>query len=426
MSNISTDNLSLFTTLLNLHDIEVVDIRFPSNGREVVIIVKSTCNHVACRKCGNPTSSHGSGRPLRLRHLPILGKETYIEITPRRGRCDNCDDGPTTTEQLDWYETNAKMTKPFEQHLLFELINSTVADVSRKGNIDYHAVYNLIDRYIESDIDFSQITALGILGLDEISMKKGYRDFVTLITYRINNQVHILGVVEGREKADIKVFLRKIPRRLRKTIQAACCDLYDGYMNACKEVFKDKVPVVADRFHVRKLYRKSVVNLRKSELVRLRKTLTEAEYAKLKPAIALLRKQKDYFTETEKPIVEPLFILTPRLKLAYQFSREITGIFDSQITPAVAKEKMIDWIEKVTNSDFVCFNKFIKTLSTYQVQITNYFIQRHNSGFVEGFNNRVKVLKRRCYGLSSATKLFQRLVLDTMGLSRFAPGMAFG
>ena len=426
MSNISTDNLSLFTTLLNLHDIEVVDIRFPSNGREVVIIVKSTCNHVACRKCGNPTSSHGSGRPLRLRHLPILGKETYIEITPRRGRCDNCDDGPTTTEQLDWYETNAKMTKPFEQHLLFELINSTVADVSRKGNIDYHAVYNLIDRYIESDIDFSQITALGILGLDEISMKKGYRDFVTLITYRINNQVHILGVVEGREKADIKVFLRKIPRRLRKTIQAACCDLYDGYMNACKEVFKDKVPVVADRFHVRKLYRKSVVNLRKSELVRLRKTLTEAEYAKLKPAIALLRKQKDYFTETEKPIVEPLFILTPRLKLAYQFSREITGIFDSQITPAVAKEKMIDWIEKVTNSDLVCFNKFIKTLSTYQVQITNYFIQRHNSGFVEGFNNRVKVLKRRCYGLSSATKLFQRLVLDTMGLSRFAPGMAFG
>ena len=200
MSNISTDNLSLFTTLLNLHDIEVVDIRFPSNGREVVIIVKSTCNHVACRKCGNPTSSHGSGRPLRLRHLPILGKETYIEITPRRGRCDNCDDGPTTTEQLDWYETNAKMTKPFEQHLLFELINSTVADVSRKGNIDYHAVYNLIDRYIESDIDFSQITALGILGLDEISMKKGCRDFVTPITYRINNQVHILGVLEGEKR----------------------------------------------------------------------------------------------------------------------------------------------------------------------------------------------------------------------------------
>ena len=254
-------------------------------------------------------------------------------------------------------------------------------------------------------------------------MKKGYRDFVTLITYRIDNQVHILGAVEGREKSDIIAFLRKIPRRLRNTIQAACCDLYDGYMNACKEVFKKKVPVVADRFHVRKLYRKSLVNLRKSELVRLKKALTEAEYAKLKPAIAILRKQKDYFTDTEKPVVEKLFALSPKLKLAYQFSRNLSGIFDSNITPEVAKEKMSEWIDVVTSSELVCFNHFIKTLSKYQEQITNYFIQRHNSGFVEGFNNKVKVLKRRCYGLSSATNLFQRLILDAMGLSRFAPGV---
>ncbi len=424
MSNNNSDTFSLFTSLLNLSDIEVVDIRRPSNGREVVIVVKSTQDHVACRECGRPTCGHGLGRSLRLRHLPILGKETYIEITPRRGRCEYCDSGPTTTEQLDWYETNSKMTKSFEQHLLFELINSTVADVSRKENIDYHAVDNLIDRYIESEINFSKIKALGVLGLDEISMKKGYRDFVTLMTYRINDQVHILGVVEGREKADIIAFLRKIPRRRRNTIQAVCCDLYDGYMNACKEVFKKKVPVVADRFHVRKLYRKSLVNLRKSELIRLKKTLTDEEYAELKSAIAILRKQKDYFTDTEKPVVEKLFALSPKLKLAYQFSRDLSGIFDSHITSEVGKEKMSKWIDAVTSSELVCFNHFIKTLSKYQEQIANYFIQRHNSGFVEGFNNKVKVLKRRCYGLSSATKLFQRLILDTMGLSRFAPGVA--
>jgi transposase len=295
---------------------------------------------------------HGSGRPLRLRHLPILGKKTYIEITPRRGRCEDCDGGPTTTEQLDWYETNSKMTKPFEQYLLFELINSTVSDVSRKEGVDYHAIDNLIGGYIESEIIYSHIKALRVLGLDEISMKKGYRDFVTLITYRLDNQVHILGVVEAREKTDIVAFLRKIPRRLRNTIQAACCNLYDGYMNACKEVFKKKVPVVADRSHVRKLYRKSVVNLRKSELARLKKTLTESEYANLKSAIAILRKHKDYFTDTEKPVVEKLFVLSPKLKLAYQFSRELSGIFDSHITPEVAKERMSIWIDAVRRKSF--------------------------------------------------------------------------
>lgn len=66
-----------------------------------------------------------------------------------------------------------------------------------------------------------------------------------------------------------------------------------------------------------------------------------------------------------------------------------------------------------------CFDTFNATLSKHQNEITNYFITRFNSGFVEGFNNRVKVLKRRCYGLSSAVKLFQRLIIDTVGLERF-------
>ena len=132
MANTNPDTLALFTALLNLQDITVTEICNSPHGRKITLVVKSIRENVDCRLCGKPTGGHGLGRTLRLRHLPILGKETYIEITPRRGRCGNCHEGPTTTEKLDWYEPNSKMTKPFEQHLLFELINSTVADVSRK------------------------------------------------------------------------------------------------------------------------------------------------------------------------------------------------------------------------------------------------------------------------------------------------------
>ena len=87
--------------------------------------------------------------------------------------------------------------------MLFELVNSTVADVSRKEGVDYHMVEALVDHYIDTEIDYTTINELGVLGLDEVSLKKGYRDFVTLITYRVNNRVNILGVVEGREKTEI-------------------------------------------------------------------------------------------------------------------------------------------------------------------------------------------------------------------------------
>lgn len=422
--NNNPDTLSVFTTLLGLPDIKVTEIRNSADDRTVTLVVISTRKNLPCRICGKATRGNGLGRTLRLRHLSLLGKETYIELTPRRGLCDHCDDKPSTTEKLEWYEPKSRMTKPFEQHLLFELVNSTVADVSRKEQVDYHAVDNIVNRYIEQKAGFSKIKMLGILGLDEISLKKGHKDFVTLITYRICNKVHIPGVVQGREKAEIVAFLRDIPRRLRKTVQAICCDLYEGYMNACRDVFKKKVPVVADRFHVQKLYRKSLIALRKSELKRLKRKLTEQEYTQLKPAINILRKQKDYFSEDEKQTVSELFEWSPKLKLAYKFSRKLTGIFDSHITPKTAKEKMIEWILLVSHSKLNCFNRFIKTLAKHQEQITNYFIQRNNSGFVEGFNNKVKVLKRRCYGLSNVTKLFQRLVLDTLGMSRFAPSVA--
>jgi transposase len=386
MINHNTDTLSVFTILLGLSDIQVTEIRNSTDDRTVTLVVICTKESLACRICGKSTRGNGLGRKIKLRHLSLLGKETYIEITPRRGLCDHCDDGPSTTEKLDWYEPNSRMTKPFEQHLLFELINSTVADVSRKENVDYHAVDNLLNRYIETKADFSKIKSLGILGLDEISLKKGHQDFVTLITYRIYDKVHILGVVKGREKYKIVEFLRSIPRVLRNTVQAVCCDLYDGYMNACKEFFKNKVPVVADRFHVQKLYRKSLVSMRKSELKRLRRELTEKEYARLKPAIAMLRKQKDYFTDDEKVVVEELFKLSPKLKLAYKFSRKLSGIFDSHITSDEGKEKMVEWIELVKRSELSCFNKFMVTLAKNQEQIANYFIQRNSSGFVEGYS----------------------------------------
>ncbi|RKZ89525.1 MAG: hypothetical protein DRR19_11445 [Candidatus Parabeggiatoa sp. nov. 1] len=66
-----------------------------------------------------------------------------------------------------------------------------------------------------------------------------------------------------------------IPKRLRKTIVAVCSDMYEGFINAVKEVLKF-VPIVVDRFHVSKLYRKGLDELRKSEMKRLKKELSEA------------------------------------------------------------------------------------------------------------------------------------------------------
>jgi transposase len=216
---------------------------------------------------------HGLGRELTLRHLPVFGMPTFIRVIPRRGICKYCDDTRTATERLSWHDPNSKYTEPYEQNLLFELVNSTVADVSAKEEVEYHSIEALIDKYIEQTINFDAIEALGIMGLDEISLKKGHRYFVTLVTYRHQDKIHLLALA-GRQKAVVEAFPRQIPPRLTQTMTAICCDLYEGYIQAAKAVIKNETPIVADRFHVAKLYRRSLVILRKAELRRLKKQLS--------------------------------------------------------------------------------------------------------------------------------------------------------
>lgn len=403
--------------VLGLSGVEIVDI-YLRDKHELIIKVKSTQDETTCRKCGGICQSHGHDRLMELRHLPILGYKTFIQLSPKRGICRLCDDSPSTTQTLDWYERNARQTNPYQRYLMFSLINSTIADVSRKEDIHAHTIESIIDKEIATEVDFSKIKAIGVLGINEISLRKGRQKYVTVITSRHQGETRVLKILDGRKKETIEKFFSSIPKHLRKTVSAVCSDLYDGFINAAKAVFGAHI-VTADRFHVAKLYRKSLVKLRKSELKRLKQKLSDVEYKELKDAIAILRKGRDYFTEEETSILQPLFNHSPKLRLAYLYSHRLTTTFNANLTKTEALEVFMRWIDEVNNSELKCFNTFIATLQKYMNEITNYFLERNNSGFVEGFNNRLKVLTRRCYGLKNISRFFQRIKIDTEGLHMF-------
>ncbi len=94
---------------LTLSGIEVYDSKVQPNG-DIHIFVESTKKSIPCRICGKETTSYGENQEIKLRHLPILGKKTYIILTPLRGKCDSCDGNPTSNQRHDWYEYKARQT----------------------------------------------------------------------------------------------------------------------------------------------------------------------------------------------------------------------------------------------------------------------------------------------------------------------------
>ena len=259
-----------------------------------------------------------------------------------------------------------------------------------------------------------------MIGIDEIALKKGHKDFVTIVTMRVGNTTRILAVLKDRKKETVKTFFSRIPTRVRKTVRAVCSDMYDGFINAAKEVFGDKVKIIIDRFHVAKLYRKGVDTLRKAEMKRLKNTLVKEEYAKLKNVMWILRKDTNNLLDEELEVLQLLFMHSPLLETSYKLSKELTDIFNEDIQRSRAKRKIHAWINRVKQSGLGCFNTFLSTLEERMEEILNYFIHRQTSGFVEGLNNKIKVIKRRCYGILNPDHLFQRILLDLSGYALFS------
>lgn len=148
---------------------------------------------------------------------------------------------------------------------------------------------------------------------------------------------------------------------------------------------------------------------------RLKNDLSEQEYQGLKTSLWLLRKSAFDITSDEKRILKKLFGYSPKLKTAYELMNKLTAIYNSPISKGLATRKIKGWIRQVKNKNVTCFNRFLKTLEINMEEITNYFLQRNSSGFVEGLNNKIKVIKRRCYGITNIGHLFQRIFLDLQG-----------
>lgn len=408
------------TVPLDIPEVRVLKSEINKVG-ELTITVESTKETAVCRRCGRVIQKfHGYDKWVKVRYLPVFGHPTYLRYRPKRYRCEYCDGSPTTSQRLDWHESNSPNTFAYEQHILLQLVNATVEDVSRKEQLAYDMISGIVDRHIRAEVDWSQYTTLSTLGMDEIALKKGHRDFVVIVTARLKDgRIVLLGVLENRQKETVVEFLRSIPERLKRSIVSACCDMYEGFAEAIREELPH-VRLVIDRFHVVQAYRDGLDSLRKAEFKRLKRELPQQEYKALKGSMWALRKEKQDLTPEERKTLRCLFRLSPDLKIAYSLQNRLTAIFEEQLSLPAAKTKIKRWIVAVAKSGLRCFDRFINTLAGWWNEILNYFVERESSGFVEGFNNKIKVLKRRSYGMTNLKHLFQRIYLDLEGYRLFA------
>ena len=201
---------------LDIPDVRVLQTELTKDG-EFILTVESTLTSTTCRRCGRTiTERHGMDEPRLLRHLPILGRVVYLRLRPKRFRCPWCDGHPTTMQTLDWYDPNALHTRAYERHLILQLIGSTLTDVEAKEGVTVDALEGILDRSLATSVDWEALPPFTTLGIDEIALLKGHRDFVTVISARsMQGELYLLAVLPDRLKATIVAWLTTIPAAIR-------------------------------------------------------------------------------------------------------------------------------------------------------------------------------------------------------------------
>jgi transposase len=397
------------TIPLDIPDVRLLSTEITDTGA-FIISVESRREGTACHRCGaHITDFHGHDDPIQLRHLPILNRPVFIAIRPRRYRCPWCRRGPTTTQRCSWYDQGRPHTKAYDRWLLLCLINSTIADVARKEGLGYKAVLGALRHQIGTTTAWALVEQLGTLGIDEIALRKGCKSFVTIITSRVDGKLSVLAVLASRKKKVVKRFLRAIPQRLLETVTSVCTDMYAGFTNAARTVVPG-ARLVVDRFNVATHYGKAADAVRKRERRRLEKALSKADYERdVAGTMWLFRARPGSLEAEDQARLERFFAHAPAAERAWALREELRAIFEQRLTKEQARVALEAWSATARDAGYATF---CTTLARWMEEITNYFVARETSGFVEGLNNKLKVLKRRCYGIFNLEDFMRRIRVD--------------
>ncbi len=186
------------------------------------------------------------------------------------------------------------------------------------------------------------------------------------------------------------VVFTSLKEKITPTVRVDMCD---NHIVAVSTILGNGIPIV-DRFHVAKICRKSIVKL---QLDRLMEELAKKSYQALHPASKIPISKQEHYNKKEKLL--PLFKLSPAIKSSYCSERWLTIIHNVYHKKETVQRKIEHLVNKVGSSSLNCLEVYVKNMLNCLGYISSYFIQPETTSFVESINNKVRVIKRPCYGI---------------------------
>lgn len=397
--------LYFITKIINFEDIKVINYHFITEN-EIVIELENKLKEVNCSHCGNSTNKIHQNHWYRVRDIPLSDYQVFLNINRRQFRCTSCQ--KVFSEEMSFVKARRTYTKRLATKVIKEVLETNVETAARRNRMTAAEIETLLKEQ-ESDLLNQKPQTIKKLGIDEIARLKGGKNYAAVLVDLETRKP--IALLEKRNKEVIAEYLSSLGLEVLEQIEEVSIDLWKPYKSLIQEMMPN-AQVVADRFHVMKQINEELDRKRKQEkrvAAKIKnKKKRNQKLAGLTNSKYPLLKKKENLNYEEKARIDLVKKVAPQLGEMYQKKEAIRDIFNSQITSDEALYKFIEW----TEAAYKYFPKSCRTISRWIDEIVAYFDNRTTQGVVEGINQKIKLIKRRAYGLTNFESFRRRILLS--------------
>lgn len=298
------------------------------------------------------------------------------------------------TETLSWLWESGRFTKRFEESVGRMARQMPLTEVAKLNQISWDQAWRMELAYMRDLVQkHPPAQKIRVIGVDEISVRKGHTYRVVVADLDEQRPIWVGGT--GRTKEDLDQFFSEIGAERSWGIELAVMDMWKAFRNSTAE-HAPYARLVFDKFHVLRHLSDALDEIRRQEY----KRVNEKERKYIKGQRYTLLSHKANLDTAGRRSLKLLLKANKRLNKAYLLKEAFGQLWDYRY-PVSARKFFDNWKAQLRWQKLKPFEEFAAMIEKYWDGIVSYCHpdNKVSLGFMEGLNNKIRVIQRRAYGI---------------------------
>jgi transposase len=296
-------------------------------------------------------------------------------------------------ETLEWLAETPFYTKRFSFYVGRRCRGSTLQDVAQELHLNWKTVKELEKQYMREQLRRVGTAGPKVIGIDEVSVRKG-QDYRIVVSDLLRKRPIWFGGKDRSEKS-MDLFFQGLGPKKSKRIRLAVMDMWKPFRNSTRKN-APQAAILFDKFHIIRNLGEALDQVRKREYARLSGKKREF----IKGQKYTLLSHRENLSLNGRTALKKLLKANKRLNTAYLL-KESFGQLWGYKKEGWARRFFDNWRAALKWQRLKPYEEFAQMIESHWDGIAAFsqWEDKVSLGFVEGLNNKIRVIQRRAYGL---------------------------